>query len=204
MTARRFRFDIRQAGIKLIVILSLLLIVNIGFYLAAVRPVVAEFGELSGDKEPQITLAKRTKVVEAVEKFVNGLHQAEADLETLRTDILSTREKRMVAVDIELAKLCADFNIDLDGVRYQNEMLDAEGIERFGMVVPLQGGYQDLRKFLQAVESSQKFLLVEQVDLGASKEGRGQLQLNITLATYFEIPEALKRRRVGGRTARNR
>ena len=204
MTARRFRFDVRQAGIKLIVILSLALLVNVGFYLAAVRPRVLEYREISGDNQPQKTLNRRRVVVEVVEKFVAGLHKAEADLETLRTDILSTRERRMVAVQVELAKLCDDFSIDLDGVRYQNEMLDAEGIERFGMVVPLQGGYQNLRRFLQAVESSQKFLLVEQVDLGTSKEGRGQLQLNITLVTYFEIPENLRMRRTGTRTASRR
>ena len=60
------------------------------------------------------------------------------------------------------------------------------------MIVPLTGGYSNLRKFIQAVEGSDEFLVVEQVSLGESADGSQQLILNITLTTYFEAPEALR------------
>jgi Tfp pilus assembly protein PilO len=72
------------------------------------------------------------------------------------------------------------------------------------MVVPLEGGYANLRKFLQAVESSSKFLVIEQVALAQGHEGGAILQLNIALATYFDDPEARAslgyRRRAAKRT----
>jgi len=62
--------------------------------------------------------------------------------------------------------------------------------------VPLEGGYHNLRGFIQAVESSSQFLVIERVVLVRSKEGGVLLQLNITLATYFDAPE-LRRARAG-------
>ena len=61
------------------------------------------------------------------------------------------------------------------------------------MTVPLEGGYANLRRFLQAVEVSDKFLVVERVALGEGKRGGAMLQLSITLATYFDAPERYKR-----------
>jgi Tfp pilus assembly protein PilO len=199
----RIRFDIRQLGPKLIAVLGIAIAVNLAFWFLAVRPRVSEYGALVGDDEPKVLLGQRQKIVEVAEGYLNALHQAETDLKTLRTEILSTREARMVDVQRELAKLCKEFSIDLDGVRYENEILEAEELERFGMVVPLQGGYSNLRKFLQAVESSPRFLLVEQVELGQSQEGGGKLELSITLATYFDAPEEiLPGRRGAGRPRR--
>ena len=64
-----------------------------------------------------------------------------------------------------------------------------EKLDRLVITVPLEGGYVSLRNFLRAVEHSSKFLLVERVALGKGKEGGVLLQLNITLATYFNAPE---------------
>ena len=94
----------------------------------------------------------------------------------------------------------AAFSIDLESVSFASEPLYKEDLDRLVMVVPLEGGYTNLRKFLQAVEESDKFLLVERVALAEGREGGVMLQLNITLATYFDLPEELRQRRgAGGR-----
>jgi len=62
------------------------------------------------------------------------------------------------------------------------------------MTVPLEGGYPNLRKFLQAVEHSDQFFVVERVSLARGKAGGKLLSLNIILATYFTAPEELVRR----------
>jgi len=191
MTRRR-RFDIRQIGGKIVAVAALLFALNAAFFFFFARPKVVEYRALKVTTDPQqLELKKRTTVVELAEKYLRALEQAEVDLKTLRTEILSTRQQRMVDVQLELDRLCQEFNIDLDGVRYDNEILEAEGLERFGMVVPLEGGYRNLRRFLQAVESSPTFFLVEQVDLGQTKGGGVMLQLSITLATYFDAPDEI-------------
>ena len=108
-------------------------------------------------------------------------------------EVLSTRQKRLIEVQLELVALAEQFSIDVDSVDIENELLHEEELDKLVMSVPLEGGYANLRKFLQAVESSEKFLVVERVALGEGKRGGVMLQLNISLATYFDAPEDVKR-----------
>jgi Tfp pilus assembly protein PilO len=197
MTARRFKFDIRQAGPRILVVLAVLLVLDVGFFLLATRPKMQEYRGLVQGSEPQLTALERRKhAVEKHEAFHESLIKAEADLRHLREDVLATREQRMVEVEQELETLCGRFRIDFNSVTYDSDLLQSEDLDKLIMVVPLQGNYASLRSFLQAVEDSSKFLLVERVALAAGREGGVLLELNITLATYFDAPEG-----TGGRKA---
>jgi Tfp pilus assembly protein PilO len=195
MTARRLKFDIRQAGRPILVVLLVWFLLCAAFYLVLARPQVQRYRNLVENSEPQRqALAARRAEVELRETYLEKLQKAEHDLTHLREEVLSTRELRLVSVQRELTKLCDQFNIDLETVTLDHSDLLDEELDRMVMVVPLQGGYANLRKFLQAVESSEEFLLVEKVGLGKGKEGGVMLQLNITLATYFDLPEDIKRK----------
>lgn len=190
MNDRRTRWDIRQASQELLVVFVVILLANGAFYTFLVRPRVQTYTALTTANAPKIAeLERREKAVEAREAYLQGLEQAEDDLQRLRKDILQTRDQRMISVQEELWDLAQDFNINIDQVTYQNEILPDEGIERFAMTVPLKGGYGNLRKFIQAVEESDRFLVVERVALAEGEEGGVLLQLNITLATYFDLPD---------------
>ena len=190
MSPRRFRLDIRQVSKSLLIVYLVLIIVNGAFYLLMTRPKGMEYLSLTQRNAPQMqALRQRTAGVEGREAYLAALDKAESDLEHWRKEILSTKRRRMIKVQLELAKLARQFSINHDMVNYDPpERLEDEGVERFGMVVPLEGGYQNLRSFIQAVENSDKFLVVERVALIQGREGGVLLQLNITLATYFDAP----------------
>jgi len=191
VTAPKLRFDVRASGKKAALLLALGLGLNGGAYLGLVRPHVREAKGLEEDSEPRLQQIKaREAEVAAKEKFVQAVETASRDLAALRQDVLSTKRQRMIAVQLEVAELASKFGINMERVQYEApdpEQAGKEGLERFGMKVPLKGGYANLRKFLQAVEASDEFLVIEQVAL---ENGVGQgLELNITLATYFDAPE---------------
>ena len=189
MTARRFKFDIRQAGPRILIVLLVLAALNVGFYLLLTRPKMREYSGLAVGSQPQLTrLDERRNEVESQERYLEALRKAQQDLRRLRDEVLSTRELRMVEVQTELTELCGRFSIDIHSVTFDNDLLDQENLDKLIMVVPLQGNYANLRRFLQAVESSDKFLLVEQVALAEAKLGGVMLELNVTLATYFDSP----------------
>jgi len=196
MTATRPRFDIRQHGRVIAIVLGALLVTNVAGYLLLVRPQLREYSALTGVNNPRVKVlrAKQDRVL-ALEAYVEALDQARADLHTLHSQVLATREERMVAVQAEIRDLCNEFNIDLELVNYEHGELSAEALEYQRMVVPLTGGYTSLRGFLQAVESSKKFIVVEKVVLGQTKEGGVLLDLKITLSTFFDSPE-LRRKRI--------
>jgi Tfp pilus assembly protein PilO len=191
MAARRIRFDVRQASRQILIVLAALFAANAAAYYFVVRPQVREYRELLETSRPRFeALEERRAGVVALEEFLAGVQRAEEDLRVFREEVLSTRGERMVAVQAELARLAEQFGIDLDAVTYQHKILRDEELDRFAMVVPLEGGYANLRRFLQAVESSEEFLVVERVGLAEGQDGGVLLRLDITLATYFNLPAA--------------
>jgi len=186
----RFRFDVRQTGRILLVVYVSLALINVIFFLLLTRPKVFEYSTMTQKTAPLIqALSNREMQVDDLEIYLQRLEQTQNDLQRLREEILATKNRRMVPVQLELERLARQFQINSDQVTYDNQILEDEDLERFAMVVPLEGGYQNLRSFIQAVESSDQFLVIERVNLVQSKDGGVLLRLNITLATYFDAPE---------------
>ena len=194
MKAGKLHFDVRTGGRQAALALAIGLALNGGAYLFWVRPHVRQAHQLEEESEPRLKQIKdREAEVAAKEKFVQAVETASKDLTALRQDVLSTKRQRMIAVQLEVAELASQFGINLERVQYEGpdpQQTAKEGLERFGMKVPLKGGYTNLRKFLQAVEASDEFLVIEQVALEGGTEGQATgLELSITLATYFDAPE---------------
>jgi hypothetical protein len=194
MALRSRRFDLRQAGRRIALGMGLLAAANALFFFLFVQPTIRA-QRASEEHQPFRALGVRREVVESHEAFLAAVQQAVGDLTSLRDEILATRNQRLVEVHAEIARLCDQFGIDLETVGYEHELLLDEGLDRMGMSVPLEGSYASLRKFLQAAETSDKFLIVERVSLAKGKEGGQKLSLNIHLATYFMAPEELVERK---------
>jgi Tfp pilus assembly protein PilO len=190
MNARRQRFDIREASGIVFVVLGALFLANVVVSVVFVRPKVVKYRQLTDLSSPQLQVVRtREKEVTEKEEYRKALEKARDEMKRLAGDVLSTRQRRMIGVQLEINKLARSFGIASDQVHYENESVDNGALERFGSVVPLAGGYADLRKFIQAVESSDNFLVIERVALGSGKSPE-VLDLNITLATYFIAPDA--------------
>ena len=167
MTPRRARLDVRDASGRIALTLAAALLANATVSALVVRPKVTRYRELTSLSSPQIQVVTgREKDVAQKESYRTGLEKARDDMKHLAGDILSTRQRRMIGVQLEIAKLVKEFGIALDRVQYENEAVDNGALERFAIVVPLSGGYTSLRKFIQAVESSDNFLVIERVALG--------------------------------------
>jgi Tfp pilus assembly protein PilO len=186
--ARRARFDIREASGKIAIVMGILLAANAVVAVLVVHPKVVAYRKLTDESSPAVReIASRAKAVELREAYAASLVKARDDMKHFVGDVLSTRQRRMIEVQLEIAKLLREFGIAFDRVQYENSTIENGALERFGIVVPLAGGYSNLRKFIQAVESSENFLVIERVDLGSGKTG-DSVELNITLATYFIAP----------------
>jgi len=190
MTARRPRFDVREASGAVFLFLGALILANAMVSVLLVRPKVVRHRQLTDLSSPQFQVVKtRENEVVLKEDYRKALEKARDDMKRLAEDVLSTRQRRMIGVQFEVAKLAREFGVALDRVKYENEPLDNGALERFAIVVPLSGGYTNLRKFIQSVESSSNFLVIERVALGSGK-ATDVLELDITLATYFIAPDA--------------
>lgn len=190
LPGRKKRFDIREASGKIVVAMVVLLVANVAVAVFLVHPNVLKAHQLSDESSPQRQeIRTRERAVEKREDYLAKLDKARDGIKDFASDVLSTRQKRMIGVQLEVTKLLKEFGIAFDRVQYENATIENGSLERFGIVVPLAGGYANLRKFIQAVESSKNFLVIERVSLGTGKSG-DVVDLNITLATYFMAPDA--------------
>ena len=182
------RFDIREASGIILLVAAGVLVANVAATVFAVRPRVARHHQLTDTSSPQALLVKtRETEVAGKEAHRAELEKARDEMKRLAVDVLSTRDRRMISVQLEVMDLVKDLGISSDRVQYEAPQ---EGpLERFGIVVPLEGGYSSLRKFIQKLEASQNFLVVERVQLGSGKNP-DVVELDITLATYFVAADA--------------
>jgi Tfp pilus assembly protein PilO len=190
MTApARARFDLRASAGMIMVVIALALAATLTFTFLFVRPQAARIRVLERDSSPKLERVElRRREIETLESYVRTLEETRGNLVRLRDDVLSTRDRKMIESQLEVTGIAEEFGTTFDQMRFENEILAEEELERFGIVVPLQGGYGSLRKFIQAVESSKRFLVIERVALEQGEDGGALLQLNITLATYFIAP----------------
>ena len=188
--ARKRRFDIREASGKILAAGFALLLANVAVAVLLVHPKIVKMRQLSDESSPQRQeISAREREVAKREAYLASIENARDGIQHFASDVLSTRQSRMIGVQLQIAKLLKEFGIAFDRVQYENETIEDGALERFGIVVPLAGGYSNLRKFIQAVESSKNFLVIERVTLGTGKTG-DVVDLDITLATYFMAPDA--------------
>ena len=173
MTRKASRFDLRQSARAVAMVLGALALVNLVFYMIMVQPTVSDYDRLRSEDQPFSRINETRSTVESQESYLQAVMTAKEDLEDLNQERLSTRKQRMVEVERELARLCQQFGIDLLEVSIEIDAMLEEGLERMTMDVPLEGGYRELREFLQAVEQSDQFLVVEAVALTqADQDGK--------------------------------
>ena len=190
------RLDLRRDGRVIVTTLLLALLANLGAYLFLVLPRERETEALRSERdnfEADFTAAKkRADSVRAAFEHISG---AEKGLDTFYNDLLGTKQKKMVEIQREITKICQQFSIEPTEVHNDTQELIDMRVERFTFSLPLQGDYQNLRQFINRVESSDNFLLVESVSLSGTKEGGSQLALKVVVATYFDAPWLVNKKR---------
>ena len=86
------------------------------------------------------------------------------------------------AVASEVGKIAADTGVRLSGVKYEEKDAPIEGLRRLNMEVSLSGDYLQEVKFINALERSKMFFLIDGITLG---EQQGNVRLQLKLETYL-------------------
>lgn len=185
----RIALDARS-NLRIALVLGLLaLAVNAGFYLIVIRPRVRAYEDLEGartsfDRE----LGSAEKRQKAIASYYEGLTETQANTEKFFKEILGTKQEKMIEIQREIAEIADQFGIDPQTLSMQNDEKEEDGLERFGIEIPIEGDYTNLRKFLARLENSKTFLIVDRISLTLTKEGGLNLQFLINVSTYFNAP----------------
>ena len=101
-------------------------------------------------------------------------------------ETLSSKEKRLSAIQRELRLLAHERHMDPEAISYSVGSVRQTDLVRLEITFPLEGPYETLEGFIASVESSKNFLIVQDVSM-QSTDGKS-LQLSISIVTYFQAP----------------
>lgn len=86
------------------------------------------------------------------------------------------------AVAEELGKIAADTGVHLSNVKYDEKDAPIEGLRKLIMEASISGDYLQEVKFINALERSKMFFLIDGITLG---EQQGNVRLQLKLETYM-------------------
>jgi Tfp pilus assembly protein PilO len=184
-------FDVREKSPIIIGIILAWLGLNLAFTFVMNVPRGREAAALEEEAARLSGLVtSRQKEIERLRGERDRVVGGSGELQKFYQDVLSTKAERMIAFQKEIRAIAQQFRIDLKSINYAAEAAPTKDkIARFGAAMPLTGSYEGLRQFIETIEKSQQFIIINSVELSNSKEGGVILGLSITLSTYFLDPE---------------
>lgn len=186
---RRRRFDVRKDGRRVAIALALLLGLDLVAWYAFVRPVQAEIAELRRDEEnagqARARSLDRLTRLRQTRDHVTGVQDG---VRSFYEEMLATRGERSVLFQRAIGAVSTEFGVRPQQASITFTEMPQEGIEVMNLNFPIEGGYENLRRFLARLESLDQFLIVREVALQGSDEGGRRLRLSVVLETAFSDP----------------
>jgi Tfp pilus assembly protein PilO len=128
-------------------------------------------------------LARKRAQLAVLERRADILHRNAEDTRRFFDKVLGTRPERLVPLLREIEKTAEGLGLGTGRAGYQASEVKQSPLVRFVITMPISGSYRQLLSFLDRLERSTQFLIVEQVAL-REKQGAGA-DLSVVLSTYF-------------------
>jgi Tfp pilus assembly protein PilO len=170
--------------------LFILLIGNVALLALAVLPLSGSVASLHGDALNATTAMLKARTIDQQAKDARGSKErADQELKKFYGEILPATPAGARKVMSFLERTA-----DESGLKFQNSHVEESEIkdsrlERMSAKITLVGDYQNIRKYLYAIETAQQFVVVERVGLSQAADLRssnsGRLEVTLDVATYF-------------------
>jgi len=206
-------FDARRDGGLIAIVLGAIVLVNAAVWYVAIRPVEQEITRLELDEQTaDQARARSRRRLDALVRAHQSVTDRQQKVRVFYEKMLATRAERSVPFQRALGEVAREFGVRPQQVQIGFSGLPQEGIEVMALTFPIDGGYENLRRFLARLESLDQFLIVREVALQGGPEGGRTLRLSVSLETYFNDPSLREeqarerewKRRVRGRRSPRR
>ena len=169
-----------------------LVLLNIALFFLVVLPQRQKISSLQNDYFSQRNrIVEEQKQMKILHQRLQALQKAQKDLDVIYTQVLAQKKVGVTAIRQELQDLAGSLTVERGAVDYDYELLPQFGLRHFTLSVPVEGAYRDIRRFINDIERSQYFLILDRVNLSAEREAvsGGNLLLNFQLSTYLRDEE---------------
>lgn len=165
------------------VIIGLILVLDIG--LAVVNWRMSSSQDSPGAEAR--ALRRRRDLIAAdirrAEEIRKSLPSVESQTNTFFQKDLRPAEAGYSSLVDDLGKLAKETGLEITSTHFRQRVLDKRNVEEVSITVAMQGAYPSLVSFINGLERSGSFYLLDSLTLDSSSEGT--LRLNLELRTYF-------------------
>jgi Tfp pilus assembly protein PilO len=179
-------------SIRFVYVGLFLVVLNIIAFLFLVLPQKQNISRLQTDYAYQRSrMAEQKRGITVLSRRLEALQKAKRDLEVIYTQVLAQKKIGVTAIRQELQDLAGSLTVQRGGVDYNYIVLPEYGLRHFALSVPVEGAYRDIRRFINDIERSQYFLILDRVDLSTErKRDAGEnVRLNFQISTYLRDEE---------------
>jgi hypothetical protein len=132
-------------------------------------------GELGAKQEELRALSESEALAarnaEAVRRFWN--------------DVVKERAPGLTEAWDEIDRLASETNVVRGRTGYERDVLDV-GLEQIKATMPVEGDYFDLVRFINRLERSERFFLVEQITISHRETEEARIQLDCAIAFFLK------------------
>jgi len=147
---------------------------------------ISPFTRSSAEKQQE--LVEKQKQLRVVEDQTRPLQRLPELVTKARTDLAAFYADRLPAypssVYNDVSSLARKNNVTVSQVKYDVFDLPVPSLKVLQAQAQVRGSYPDLVKFINSVERSKMFFVIEGLQLGESRQSAG-IQLSLTMVTYL-------------------
>jgi Tfp pilus assembly protein PilO len=129
-------------------------------------------------------MTTQQKAVKQLQERLAKLEQAQKDFNYIYSNILLPKKTGVPEIRLELESLVDDLQIKREDFSHTYSPLPKLKLTNYNLGVPVQGNYRSIRRFINSIERSKHFLILDRVDL-SSEPKADILNLNFALSTYL-------------------
>lgn len=170
------------------IVLSALVLLNLPLYLVFVRPEIeADAGEAARTEQMRSQLARRSNTLNALREIERKLNESREKYRQFSAEYLFPSEKGASELLKTLDEICAEAGLLRNRATYRLDSEPAFGMQRLTVTLPIEGNYENIREFLNVLESESKLVIVDSMALVSEREGTDMLRLDVSLSTLFAV-----------------
>jgi Tfp pilus assembly protein PilO len=135
----------------------------------------------------QVRVAELETERRILDETVDEVQRNRDLVERLYREWLTPESERLTAVIAEVKRLAEVAGVEYSSFSYPDKLLEEEGLVKRSLVFSVEGTYLELRSFINLIEVSDLFLILESVRLtGGSRQGPA-VRVSMTLSTLFVL-----------------
>src|SRR2546422_10989011 len=134
-------FDLRENLWRIVAVLGVLLLLNLGFYLLFNLPRLRSLQNLEERRNSAARDLRGTQTRCDRMRELLALHDEESKrLDDFYTNVLGSQMDRMTSIQKEVRSIATEFHIDPESIDYNSQEIAGSGMAQFQITIPLVGG----------------------------------------------------------------